>query len=48
MLESMGMMFFSPELLQPVGLLAVWERMLGNLLGVYQRLRQTGISVRSL
>lgn len=41
MLEE-RMMFFSPEVLDPVGHLAVYERMLANLLGVYQRERQTG------
>lgn len=41
MLAAMGMTFFTPDLLRPVGHIVVYERMLANLLGVYQRLRQT-------
>ena len=42
LLESMGITTFLPSFMSTVGHRAVYERMLSNLLGAYQRLRQTG------
>jgi len=40
MCGNLGLHLFSPELLRPINHLAVYERMLGNLIGAYQRLSQ--------